>query len=71
MDMTDLNQTISSLSNYALSSRTFTAYQTGAPSYKTFLMMSNLIFSMDSLPVMSEDVLMLYTAHCYKPLKLK
>ena len=69
--MMDLNQTISSLWNYALSSRTLAAYETGVQSYKTFLMMNNLIFSMDSLPVVSEDVLMLYVAHCYKTLKLK
>ena len=69
--MTDLNLTISSLWNYALSSRTVTAYETGVQSFKHFLMMNNLIFSMDYLPVVSEDILMLYVAHCYRTLKLK
>ena len=71
LDLTDLNRTISALWSHALSSRTLTAYETGVQSFKHFLMMNNLIFSMDSLPTVSEDILMLFIAHCYRTLKIK
>ena len=54
--MTELNQTINSLWSHALSSRTITAYETGVNSFKHFLIMNNLIYSMDNLPVVSEDI---------------
>ena len=69
--MTELNQTINSLWSHALSSRTITAYETGVHSFKHFLIMNNLIYSMDNLPVVSEDILMLFVAYCYRTLKVK
>ena len=70
LGLNDLNLTVSSLWNSALSSRTLSAHETGLQSFKTFLIMINLVSTMESLPVVSEDIVMLYIAHCYKTLKL-
>lgn len=71
LGLNDLNLTVSSLWNSALSTRTLSAYETGLQSFKTFLIMNNLVSSMESLPVVSEDIVMLYIAHCYKTLKIR
>ena len=62
---------MSSSWNSALSSRTLSAYETGLQSFKTFLIMNNLVSTMESLPVVSEDIVMIYIVHCYKTLKLR
>ena len=49
-----------------VSSRTLLAYQTGLNSFKTFVLMNNPVQHMDPLPRVSEDILCLYIAYCYK-----
>ena len=62
---------MSTLWDCALSGRTLSTYETGLQSFKSFLQMNNFISSVDVLPVVSYDILILYVAHCYKTLKLK
>lgn len=71
LGLKDLNETVTSLWSHALSRRTLTAYETGLQSFKTFLLMNNLVHNMDSLPRVSEDILLMYIAHCYRNLQLK
>ena len=71
LGLNDLNQTVTSLWDYALSRRTLAAYDTGLQSFKTFLLMNNLVHSTDRLPTVSDHILLLYIAHCYKTLKLR
>ena len=67
----DLNETVSSLWDHALSTNTLKSYQTALQSFKTFLLQNNLAQTSFSLPVVTDDVIMLYIAHCYKNLRLK
>ena len=70
MELTELQETVNSLWDNAVSVRTLSAYETGLRSFQTFLLMNNLAQHMDPLPRVSEDVLCLYIAHCYKNLHL-
>lgn len=71
LGLNDLNHTVSLLWDCALSSRTIAAYETGLNSFKTFLLMNNIMSSVQCLPTVSEDVIILYIAHCFKTLKLR
>ena len=71
MGLKDLNQTVSSLWDYAVSERTFVTYKTGLRVFKTFLLMNNLVHNTDTLPELPEDIFLLFIAHCYKTLKLR
>lgn len=71
MELNELRETVQSLWNHAVSARTLSAYETGIKSFKTFVLMNNLAQHMEPLSVLSEDVLCLYIAHCYKTLHLK
>ena len=71
MELTELQETVNSLWDNAVSVRTLSAYETGLRSFQTFLLMTNLAHHMDPLPRVSEDVLCLYIAHCYKNLHLR
>lgn len=66
-----MTQTVSSLWDYAVNDSTLKNYDTALNSFKTFLLLNNLATNMDKLPAVSEDVLLLYIAHCYKTLQLK
>ena len=69
--MNELRETINHLWDNAVSGRTMSAYQTGLRSFQTFLLMNNITQHIDPLPGVSEDVLCLYIAHCFKTLQLR
>ena len=71
MELTELQENVNSLWDNAVSVRTLSAYETGLRSFQTFLLMNNLAQHMDPLPRVSEEVLCLYTAHCYRNLHLR
>ena len=60
-----------SLWDCVLSKNTLITYETAVKSFKLFLVMNNLVQSSNTLPVVSEDNIILYIAHCYKTLKLR
>ena len=71
MELNELRETLTSLWDNAVSARTLSTYETGLRSFKTFVLMNNLAQHMDPLSIVSEDVLCLYIAHCYKTLHLR
>lgn len=71
MGVTDLNGTVTMLWDNALSERTMDTYSTAVKSFKTFLLLNNISSEVKMLPEVSEDVFLLYIAHCYRNLQIK
>ena len=69
---TVLNQVIENLWSHALQNTTVKAYRTGFVCFERFAAMHNLYSSVNSVfPVINEDVLIYFVAHCYHVLNLK
>lgn len=71
MEIDKLRNEVSSLWNSALSERTLLAYKTAVKSFKTFMLLNNFTSSVQTLPIVSENVLLLYIAYCHKTLQIK
>ena len=71
MGLEDLNQTVSTLWDYAVSERTSVTYETGLRAFKACLLLNNLGHNTDILPELSENIFLLFIAHCYKTQKLR
>lgn len=69
--LSDLNKTVSCLWDYAVSKRTSSTYDSAVRTFQTFLLMNNLVQTTDPLPHVSEDIFLLYIAHCFKTLQLQ
>ena len=63
--------TVKSLCNCVLSKNALIVYEAAVKSFKLFLVMNNIVQASNTLPVASEENIILYTAHCYKTLKLR
>lgn len=69
-DNLPLNAVLQFLWSAALSSGTRQAYETGMKCFRTFIALNS--FSVDgSLPVVTENLLLLFVAHCFSVLQLK
>lgn len=67
----ELNNTIVSLWNAALSDNTRRAYETGVKAFYKFLFFSGVSIHSTQAPVISEEILVYFIAHCYKQLQLR
>ena len=61
MELTELQETVNSFWDNAVSVRRLSSYETGLRSFQTFLLMNNLAQHMDPLPRVSADVSCLYS----------
>ena len=66
-----LKNDVSELWNKAVGERTMIVYNTGVKSLTKFLLLNNIINSIQTLPEVSEDIFLLYIAYCYKTLCIK
>ena len=71
MGLDKLKDDVSELWNKAVGDRTMTVYNTGVKSFTKFLLLNNIIESVQPLPEVSEDIFLLYIAYCYKTLCIK
>lgn len=67
----ELSKEVDCLWDEALSRRTLATYQSGLNCFLTFALMRGFQFPVNSLPQVSEDVLLLFVAYCQKVLCLK
>lgn len=71
MGLKELQDDVSELWNKAVGDKTMIVYNTGVKSFTKFLLLNNIINSVQTLPEVSEDIFLLYIAYCYKTLHIK
>lgn len=67
----DLSCEVDNLWTHALGERTQATYRSGLNCFQTFVLMSGFHFPSNSLPPISEDLLINFVTHCQKALHLK
>jgi hypothetical protein len=64
-----LNNAVEQLWTWSVSKRATNVYETGFSHYKRFLLLNNINF-VNTMPPISEDILIYFVAHCSKILNL-
>lgn len=65
-----LTEAITHLWQHSVKPRTRAAYNTGFTCFERFLLMNGISWSAQTLPPISEDILLYFVAHCYHNLRL-
>ena len=68
MGLDRLKDDVSEVSNKAVGDQTMTVYNTDVNNFTKFLLLNNIIESVQPLLEVSEDIFLLYIAYCYKTL---
>ncbi|CAG2215071.1 unnamed protein product [Mytilus edulis] len=66
-----LNETVKQLWTHAVANTTRSLYNIGFSHFVRFLLLNGITYNSHDLPLISEDVLIYFIAHCFKVLKLK
>ncbi|CAG2232419.1 unnamed protein product [Mytilus edulis] len=66
-----LNETVKQLWTHAVANTTRSLYNIGFSHFVRFLLLNGITYNSHDLPLVSEDVLIYFIAHCFKVLKLK
>ena len=71
LGVNNLNDTVAFLWDNVVSDRTMATYKSGVQCFKRFLLLNNIVNSVETLPDLQVDIFLQFIAYCYNALQIK